>query len=199
MQTLKREMEEDEVLRLVDFILANSPRNVGDIKAIFFAAGSAWKVGTRAGEVGLERRVQEGVADAADLVIASSASAGALLAEAWHQVFGRDPNPEEAYSKAIKAVEEAGAHIVLPDNPKATLGTMLNTMAPQGWGVPLEEAAAHPSNDVAVKMARALWSGQKSRHGGNDYRKPTMEEAEAAVLLAVPLVQWFTSGVLARR
>jgi hypothetical protein len=41
--------------------------------------------------------------------------------------------------------------------------------------------------------------GQESRHGGNGYRKPTQVESEAAVLLAVSLVQWFTSGVLARR
>jgi hypothetical protein len=48
-------------------------------------------------------------------------------------------------------------------------------------------------------MAEALWVGQESRHGGNGYRKPTRAEAEAAVMLAVPLVQWFTSGAVAPR
>ncbi|PPG81745.1 hypothetical protein C5C52_07960 [Rathayibacter sp. AY1E5] len=192
-------MEEDEVLRLVDFILATNSRNPGELNALLLAAGSTWKVGERAGRAGLEHRVPAGVADAADYIVSHSATAGALLAEAWHAVFGRVPDPEEAYEKAIKAVEEAGAAIVLPKNPKATLGTMLATMEPQGWRLPLDEAALHPSNDSATKMAWALWSGQPSRHGGNHYRKPTQEEAEAAVLLAVPLVQWFTSGVLARR
>lgn len=111
-----------------------------------------------------------------------------------------DPNPEEAYEKAIKSVEEAGAHVVSPENTGTTLGTMCRDVETQrSWRLPLDEIARNPSNDAAVKMARALWSGQESRHGGNGYRKPTMEEAEAAVLLAVPLVQWSTSGVLARR
>lgn len=142
----------------------------------------------------------EGVEIAAIEIISRSGSAGSLLAEAWQACFGIDPDPEDAYEKAIKAVEEAGVHLVSPKNVKATLGTMCSDMDNQGdWRLPLGEVAKYPSNDAARKMARALWSGQESRHGGNEYRKPTQEEAEAAVLLAVPLVQWFTSGVLARR
>jgi hypothetical protein len=69
-------------------------------------------------------------------------------------------------------------------------------MADQGdWKLPL----GSPNAGAPVAMAQALWQGQESRHGGNSYRKPTHEEAEAAVLLAVPLVQWFKSGALARR
>ena len=47
-------------------------------------------------------------------------------------------------------------------------------------------------------MMKLLWEGQESRHGGNGYRKPTPAEAEAAVLLAVPLVQFYSAGLLAR-
>ena len=50
-------------------------------------------------------------------------------------------------------------------------------------------------------MMRALWAGQTDRHGGDSDPALviTQEVAETAVLLAVPLVQWFTSGAVARR
>lgn len=150
----------------------------------------------RNGVPGLEERVSQGVQDAADAVMSSSQSAGAILSEAWHAAFGRSPDAEEAYEKAIKAVEEAGAHIVTPNNKKATLGTMVRDMkAQKDWRLELPS----PDADVPVTMAEALWIGQESRHGGNGYRKPTQAEAEAAVLLAVSLVHWFASGALARR
>lgn len=54
------------------------------------------------------------------------------------------------------------------------------------WALDLPASDA----DVPIKMAEALWYGQEGRNGGNGYRKPTQAEAEAAVMLAVPLVQW---------
>lgn len=162
--------------------------------------GSAWKLGSRDGNWGLERRVPEGVQEAADHTVTSTGSAGALLAEAWHHAFGLNPDPEEAYEKAIKAVEEAGARVVLPKNPKATLGTMIATMRPHGdWALEVTDNSADYFSDVVLNMCEALWQGQPSRHGGNGYRKPTQGEAEAAVMLAVPLVQWFQSGAVKRR
>ena len=133
--------------------------------------------------------------DAADAVM-TTPGAGVLLSEAWHAAFGRSPDFEEAYEKAIKAVEEAGSAKVSPKNGRASLGTMVRDMKAQGdWKLDLPT----PDADAPVKMAEALWVGQESRHGGNGYRKPTPAEAEAAVMLAVPLVQWFVSGALARR
>lgn len=163
-------------------------------------AGSKWKVGTRRGLPGFELRVPEGVSAASDAVIATSGGSGALLAEAWRAAFGRGPDPEEAYEKAIKAVEEAGARVVAPKSSLATLGAMARDMESQkDWKLPLVQSGKHPTDAVATMMVRALWEGQESRHGGNGYRKPTQAEAEAAVLLAVPLVQWFTTGTLKRR
>jgi len=162
--------------------------------------GSAWRIGIRGDGPGLERRVPEGVALAADEVMSSTNTAGELLAEAWRAAFGRVPDEEEAFEKAIKAVEEAGASVVSPKNAKATLGTMARDIETQGnWALELIENPNHPTNDVVAKMVRSLWEGQESRHGGNGYRKPTQGEAEAAVLLAVPLVQWFSSGAVKRR
>ncbi|MBO3664046.1 hypothetical protein [Microbacterium stercoris] len=198
------EMGEAEFLDFVDFLIykveeqasGDSRRALAKLETILADAGSEWRVGSRAGFASLEKRVPEGVVEAAESTITGSGSAGALLSESWHAAFGRNPDTEEAYEKAIKAVEEAGAHVVTPNNKKATLGSMIRDMkAQKDWKLDLPT----PDADVPLKMAEALWVGQESRHGGNGYRKPTQAEAEAAVLLAVPLVQWFTSGALQRR
>ncbi|MCW4386465.1 hypothetical protein OH146_11845 [Salinibacterium sp. SYSU T00001] len=200
---LYKAMGVEEFLDFVDFLVFHIERLgweaapiLEGLRELLQNAGSEWALGTRGGHASLEKRVPEGVVQAVDGTVAQSGSAGQLLAEAWHAVFGRSPDTEEAYEKAIKAVEEAGAHVVTPNNKKATLGTMVRDMKAQGdWKLDLPAADA----DVPVRMADALWIGQESRHGGNGYRKPTQEEAEAAVMLAVPLVQWFTSGALMRR
>lgn len=194
-------LNESVVLALIDWVImdTNSGRpaeNHTRLDEILRDGGSKWKVGVRNGVPGLEARVPQGVQDSAEAIMSSEGSAGTLLSEAWHAAFGVSPDTEEAYEKAIKAVEEAGASVVSPKNGKATLGTMIRDMKAQDdWKLDLPTTDA----DVPVKMAEALWVGQESRHGGNGYRKPTQAEAEAAVLLAVPLVQWFAAGALARR
>lgn len=186
----------EELLDFVDWLLHRGGENQRSALSTLLAeASSAWTVGERNGNWGLVQRVSAGV-KAAAAAAAGHGSAGALLAEAWAACFGRGPNPEEAYEKAIKAVEEAGAATVSPKNSKATLGTMIRDMKAQGdWKLDLPGTA----RDVPVSMMEALWTGQESRHGGNGYRLPTQAEAEAAVLLAVPLVQWFATGAISRQ
>ncbi|MGK2854760.1 MAG: hypothetical protein ACSLE3_11780, partial [Microbacteriaceae bacterium] len=142
-------LDSSEKLALLDFLLFlerdkyNAEDGRKSLEMYLRAGGSEWRVGMRGGDPGLEKRVPQGVADAAEAIMATSATAGALLSEAWHNAYGRNPNPEEAYEKAIKAVEEAGAEVVLPKNPKATLGTMIAAVRDQGdWHLPLESPSA---------------------------------------------------------
>lgn len=198
---LFQEMDVDEFLDFIDFLAFKigtedgSGSQLAVLTKILSDAGSEWTVATRDGHPSLEKRVPEGASLAAQQAM-ESGSAGALLAEAWRAVYGRSPDPEEAYEKAIKAVEEAGAEIVSPANQLTTLGTMIRDMTAQGdWRLPLGAAA----DEIPVRIATALWKGQGSRHGGNNYTKPTLAEAESAVTLAVALVQGFTAGTIARR
>jgi len=132
-----------------------------------------------------------------------SGHAGVRLAQAWAAAFGVDPDPSKAYSLAIKAVEDAAASLVTPTDRLATLGKISGVVRDQGeWSLPTtREDADFPSGQLLHAMMRALWTGQSDRHGGDpDGHIPmTQDAAEVAVLMAVPLVQWFSSGQVARR
>lgn len=57
----------------------------------------------------------------------------------------------------------------------------------------------YPTTAVILGMVQMLWAGQGRHAGQPDWTPNTQAEAEAAVLLAVPLVHWFSSGAIARR
>ncbi|CAN5359017.1 hypothetical protein BH11ACT3_BH11ACT3_19370 [soil metagenome] len=169
---------------------------------ILTSGGSAWKVGTRDGVPGLERRVDVTVQTAADSAMAVPGHAGSLLSEAWHAAFGVTPDFEKAYAKSVKAVEAAAIPVVMPNHGSATLGTVLGQMRADGdWKLPLtREDTTEDSAAMLVRMGQTLWTGQQDRHAGQPgYQPSTREDAELAVFLAVTLVQFFTSGAVARR
>ncbi|MFB7356033.1 hypothetical protein [Streptomyces gardneri] len=166
--------------------------------------GSAYRIND-AGN-GLEERVTPAVRDAVRQSITEAAdqqtagSAADHLAAAWQAAYGRSPQAVRAYSESIKAVEAAAHAIIQPNNPKATLGTMLGEIKgarhkftfaiPAATGDPIAPAEA---------MMRALWDGQTSRHGSQGGTVPeTLEAARAGVHLAATLVQWFVSGAVVR-
>lgn len=191
-----KDLPDDDLLDMADWVIhRNNHAAANALEAILEAGGSVWTTGRRDGNVGLVRRMPESVQRAVEVTL-QQGTAGQILGQAWAAAYGRVPDPEEAYEKAIKAVEEAAVGIVSPNNQTATLGTVIRDMSAQGdWVVDL------PGRDreVALVMARALWTGQESRHGGNGYRQPTQGEAETSVTLAVSLLQLFSSGSVARR
>lgn len=199
--------DEDLVISFTDFLIAKlmhwgQDEYADELEKVLERAGSAWRVGLRAGNPGLERRVPLGVQAAAEGAMAVQGHAGTLLSEAWRAVFGVEPNPEVAYSKAVKAVEAAAIPVVVPAESGATLGRVLAKMKTHGdWVLPLaREHAEYPTASVLLGMVQALWSGQDDRHAGQPNYKPSEQEAaETAVLMAVPLVQWFSDGTIARR
>ncbi len=207
---LSKALGQDGTLQLLDFLVhentstgeaAGHMRNLR-LENILEAGGSAYRVGMRDGEVGLEHRVAEGVQDAAGAAMATPRHAGKLLSQAWHAAFGRNPDPEKAYAQSIKAVEAAAVPVVQPKNSSATFGTVLSQMRTDGdWMFPTDrQHSLLPASQVLLDMMQALWSGQNDRHAGqSDYIPTTQPAGETAVLLAVPLVQWFQSGAVARR
>ena len=203
---LRSRNDDDLTFAYVDYLVAILGGWILDatlllsLEAMLEESGSVFRVGVRGGYRGLVKRVAEGTQKAAETTMASSGDAGRLLAEAWGAAFGRKPDAEEAYEKAIKCVEEAAIPVVTPKDTTATLGKMITVMrAQKDWALALVDSRGDHFYELVPGMCEALWRGQPSRHGANGYRKPTQEEAEGAVLLAVPLVQWFTARQVVRR
>ncbi|KTS05690.1 hypothetical protein NS283_05725 [Microbacterium testaceum] len=210
-------MEEDEFMDFLDFLVARAGQvneelaeaGIEDfhdplvtLEAILSDGGSEWQVGTRDGFAALEYRVPAGVRDAANAAMSLPGDAGRLLSEAWHATYGRSPQPDLGYRKAIEAVEAVVLPLVMKNDSTATLGKAMGQMRTQGdWKLPfIKEHAQNPSQNVVLGMMQALWSGHSDRHPGTaSYVPSTQAAAEAAVTLAVTLVNLFSNGGIARR
>lgn len=208
------QLRDDQLLRIADFLcykLQDEVRNVFQddptaldiLESILLESGSKWRVGTRGSHPGLVERVPAGVQSTVDTVIDTAGRAGQELAEAWNDIFGLRPDPSDGYRMAVKAVESASIPVVCPKKAEATLGDVIGHMKQHGdWRPPfLREHHDSPTAEVLLGMLRTLWRGHHDRHGGAIELPPEVskEEAEAAVVLAATLVQWFTSGAVQRR
>jgi hypothetical protein len=117
--------------------------------------------------------------------------AGGFLADSWKAIATRDPHPSEGYDKAVKAIEVAAQPVVSPANAKATLGTIVRDMRakPSKWTFALGDI------DLIIDMADRVWT-QHYRHGTQQRSDHTLEEADAALNLAIPLVRYFVGGLV---
>ncbi|MFG3423690.1 hypothetical protein [Micromonospora sp. NPDC048063] len=156
----------------------------------------------------LVRRVDDTTQAAVDTAIKSaSASAADHLRAAWTAAYGLSPDPDKVFNEAIRAVEEVACPFVEQKKAaanSATLGTVIGELgknAPHKWELMLPGKDGQPSEvGPIVSMMEALWHAQLSRHGGAPKsRRQNQDEAEAAVHLAVLLVQWLSTGVLRKK
>jgi hypothetical protein len=189
------------LLDLVDATLIEnvSKKNANSLEQLLVNAGSAWRVADD--RRSLERRVDPTATEALRAV--AQGNAAPHLAAAWNAAYGRHPQPSRAYSEAIKAVEGAGIPVVLPGRTgaKATLGRVIQQLSDhsQDWRLAISTPAPGAGITPLVDMLRLLWQGQTDRHGGSEPTAPvSAEAAEAAVHLAITLVQWFQSGAVRR-
>jgi hypothetical protein len=198
-------------LNIVDAYLAASrqyspvdtARHAADLDRILTEGSSAWRVNER--HDGLERRVDPTTQAAYERVREQEPDsvASRQLAIAWQEAFGLHPDPSKAYSAAVKAVEAVAVPLVLPNDAGATLGKVIGELrANQSrWIVGLTDQYGQPlGGAVVVETIEALWKGQADRHEGNQPSVAIEQSAaEAAVHLAVMLVEWFRAGVLRKR
>lgn len=130
--------------------------------------------------------------------------AGEHLARAWRAVYGRNPNPGIGYREAVKAVEAAAFPIVTPKNPQASLGTVIAAMGnePGNWRVVLDGPDPDGQVSRVVGILSLLWNAARARPGAADASarvEMSALQAEAALHLALVLVNFFRNGAIARR
>jgi hypothetical protein len=174
--------------------------SAGVLALYFDEAGSAWQVVGPDGIPALERRVAEEVAEAARFVMSDDSRASQHLRTAWHDAYGRSPTPSHAYREAVRAVEAVARPIIAPKNTKATLGTMIAHLrdGADKWATVFADSQVG-GVEVVLRNMQLLWLSQFDRHGTDDESVPLtvgIEEARAAVHLAVLLTHWFRTGVI---
>jgi hypothetical protein len=210
----------DSYLDIVDHCLGRTSslqdlRLLEQLNQSLHEGGSAYEVGDLIDAngkpyFGLRKRVPEGVAQAVDLA-SGHERAGEHLKRAFTSAYGRDPNPNDAYSHAVKAVEAAAQPIVSPSDSAATLGKMIGVLrdSPRRFRAALtgraitgvEEPQELTSVDAIKVMMQVLWTSQHTRHVSTSQEVSiamSQAEAEAGVHLAATLVQWFSSGAIVR-
>lgn len=183
----------DDFYDVVDLHLQLFGAGSDVLDALLRDGGSIWTVSDTPRR--LERRASEEEHELYVRATAHGDDAAEQLREAWGKVYGRDPNPSDAWDHAIKAVEILLHPVVSPTNSKATLGSMLAALEarPDSWTVRLESSSKKVSAVEALTgMLRTMWPNP-DRHGSGSgsSRPPTSEEAEQVVRLAVFAVSWF--------
>jgi hypothetical protein len=166
-------------------------------------AGSVWTVaGDAAQGFRLRRRVTEAGDALAHQPQTGTGDAANELRTAWDKAYGRNPEPGAAYRHAVMAVEAAAIPVVSPNNPTATLGTVISDIRnkPAKFSALIGRDARRvgPSGDdlspVEVVLAQLdlLWANHTDRHP--PLTAITQEQAEWAVHTAALLVQTFRAG-----
>lgn len=195
-------MKLDEDMRDEQCIFPSSEEfhsHIQNLDTILEESGSKWRVGERNSICGLEERVDPAMQQMVDNAMDSSSGYGQQLSEAWHYMFGREPNYSAAYAAAIKAVESIALPMVEPNNKDSTLSKASRVMRDQHWEFQIE---AREENNVPGGVIQLLMSGlmnsQPDRHGGPDSGVVSKEKAQAAVYSVVFLIQCFKAGLVRR-
>lgn len=184
----------------------NMQGKAAELHGVLLNSGSVWEVSLRPkgehGEHGgfcLTKRDLAEAKRSVERLREVPGRAGDFLAAAWNSLAGRNPQPSDAYDKAVKAVEAAMHPVVSPSDSKATLGKMRSVLRdkPSKW---IFQSPVSP--DLVVTMAGDLWEGHL-RHGSDERFSDeggrtdhTMVEADGALHLAIALVGFFQRGLV---
>lgn len=159
----------------------------------------------RADGRGLERRASA-IATAAAVSATTSAeragypAAAQRLIRAWDKAYALKPDPSSAYHDAIRAVEAIACPLFLPKANTPSLGTVLTHLddARSKYRLVIADKTNTPAPiDAIIEMIRTLWHGHRDRHEGGPTSGPiTQESAQAAITLAICLVQLLSTGCI---
>ncbi len=204
LDTLFSRMHENRTVALdvLDFLVQRvaSDAYANELGTVLTDGGSEWEIAqVTPNRKGLTKRTLGPTVELIEEIYSVSERAGQHLGTAWSKLRGREPDASAAYREAIKAVEAVARPVVSPDNPRATLGSIIRDLRtkPEKWEVVLDRSSA---TDVA-DLADRIWQGQVDRHGSDDPAVPlsvSLEQADAAVHLAIPLVRLFVGNGIRR-
>ncbi|MFN2547652.1 MAG: hypothetical protein ABR567_09490 [Myxococcales bacterium] len=190
---------EEFALDLLDYAVSTIESVRESLENILRLGGSAYMVDPT-GTCGLTKRVPDAAVEELQAALEPKTRAAEHLALAWSQLYGRAPNASSAYREAVRAVEVLACPVIIPHDPKGTLGKVVGVLkdAPDKLRTVFTDGKAEGAR-TASEMMRLLWHAQHDRHGDPDVKAPmhvSDEEARGAVHLAVLLVTWFHQQTL---
>ena len=164
-----------------------------ELDQILSDGGSAWTadLGTRT----LRRRMTRVEEESFRAAVAPADEAAEHLKEAWDAAWRRtDPSAVEAYSAAVKGIEDILTPIVIPKNSEPTLGKIISALKdkPEKWHTRLRGAETVAA---LIGMLDEIWKTD-SRHAGMPPN--SLEQAQDAVTIAVAVVALVRRGFLTR-
>jgi hypothetical protein len=176
-------------------LVSDSPYSAPDaehLERILEASGSVWQVAhVGKDDYRLTRRDLGPVREAITSI--PSERAREHLSAAWVALASRDPNPDAAYDRSVKAIEAAAQPVILANDHGATLGELIAAMRakPSKWTFELGNL------DVVIEMCDRVWKNNL-RHGTQEgsVAGHSLRQADAAVHLALTLVRFFAGGVV---
>ena len=190
--------DRDMLLNIADYLLASELASEADVAALrgfLRDSGSAWEVDEEGRE--LTRRAPPEQHEAYQAAIAPGDAASRHLQDAWRAAWSHhEPSARDAYDGAVKALESVLKPIVSPTNNRTTLGTIVRDLRkkPAKWDT---RFGGEQTVETLVALLRELWSTQ-DRHGEEEYRTNTLEEAQDAVMIAIAVVGIVRRGFLFR-
>jgi len=190
----------DDFLDVVDIGLRLKPSvtTAHLLDSDLLVGGSVWRVNDD--HTSLVRRVPSEEQAAYTAAVSPTDEAGEHLTTAWSKVYGRSPDPSDAWDHSIKSVEALLWGLVIPKNNGATLGTILAALAnkPSNWTFRLSSSSKNIGNvETLEAVLRLIWLNP-DRHGSGTVRVPTHGEAETVVQIAVMVVGWLRTGALVK-
>lgn len=207
LRSLRAALYKDDTafLTAVDFQLSQCviAEVIQELERLLGDSSSKWRVGQIDSHFALVERVDKTVQQVAERTASSTGRSGRLLAEAWQHAFSMQRNPSSAYRCAVRAVEAAAAPIFTPTDPQPSLGKMSAALRDgmTKWRFAFTVDSKVNPKEVLLGMMQLLWTNDYARHIDADPDVPlnvSQQEAESAVILALTLINWFTSGAVAR-
>lgn len=172
---------------------------VRELEVVLDEANSTWRVSRpENGRWLLERRVDATTTAAAHDLFERRTTAADLLAAAWAATFRRAPDLTAAYRNVVLAVESVATPVLTPKDTSPTLGKAIAHLrdTTARWTVADLDDQGQKSALTLLGMLQTLWQNHQ-RHvaaGGHAPAPVQQDEAEAALLLGITVVQWFERG-----
>lgn len=182
---------------------------VNTLDALLSDAASAYQVreADDVSHAGLERVVDATVADSAVEAMQQAESSGRddasfYLRSSWAKAYSLHPDASGAYVDAVRAVEDVAIPLYASTEPRATLGSVIRELDRNGTTysmVILDNNAVPAKVETILSLMKLLWHGHRDRHPGGQTSAPvTLEAAQAAVHIAVLLVQLLSTSAVTR-